>query len=87
VSYLSEHEDARGTVRWVKRAQQRAIAVPGDVFAQDHCRHLVEQTVTKFGRVDILVNNAAPQRSHAKFEDISAEEWDRTFRTNIYGTA
>jgi NAD(P)-dependent dehydrogenase (short-subunit alcohol dehydrogenase family) len=84
VSYLSEHEDARETVRWVEKAQRRSLAVPGDVAAQDHCRHLVAQTVAQFGRVDILVNNAALQRSHAKLEDISAEEWDRTFRTNIY---
>lgn len=84
VSYLCEHEDARETVRWVEKAQRRALAVPGDVAAQGHCRHLVEQAVAKFGRVDILVNNAALQRSHEKLEDISAEEWDRTFRTNIY---
>lgn len=84
VSYLCEHADARETVRWVEKARRRAIAVPGDVAAQDHCRHLVEQSVAHFGRLDILVNNAALQRSHAKLEDISAEEWDRTFRTNIY---
>ena len=84
VSYLSEHEDARETVSWVEKARQRAIAVPGDVAAQDHCRYLIEHTVAELGRIDILVNNAALQRSHAKLEDISAEEWDRTFRTNIY---
>ena len=84
VSYLSEHEDAQETVRWIEKAGQRALAVAGDVAAQDHCRKLIDKTVAEFKHIDILVNNAAVQRSHAKLEDISAEEWDRTFRTNIY---
>jgi len=81
VSYLSEHEDAQE--RWVENAQRRALAISGDVAAQDHCRHLIEQAVAEFGCLDILVDNAALQRSHKRLEDISAEKWDRTFRTNI----
>jgi NAD(P)-dependent dehydrogenase (short-subunit alcohol dehydrogenase family) len=85
VAYLDEHDDARTTASWVERAGRRALPVAGDVTAQGHCRSLVERTVKEVGRIDILVNNAARQRSFEKLEDISAEEWDLTFHTNIYG--
>ncbi len=84
VSYLDEHEDAKETVRWVEEAGRRAVAVPGDVSQEAHCRELVEQAVREFGSLDILVNNAAHQMTLRRIEEISAEEWDKTFRTNIY---
>jgi NAD(P)-dependent dehydrogenase (short-subunit alcohol dehydrogenase family) len=84
VAYLEEHDDARTTADWVKRAGRRALTVAGDVADSGHCRGLVERTVRELGRIDILVNNAALQRSYARLEDISAEDWDRTFRTNIH---
>ncbi len=84
ISYLSEHEDARETARWVEEAGRRALLVAGDVKDPTHCRQLVDRAVREFGRLDILVNNAAYQMTHASLEEISEEEWDHTFRTNIY---
>jgi NAD(P)-dependent dehydrogenase (short-subunit alcohol dehydrogenase family) len=84
VSYLDEHEDAKETARWVERAGRRAIVVAGDVREEKHCFALVERAITSLGRLDILVNNAAFQATHEQIEDLTAEELDRTFRTNIY---
>ncbi|MFE0752397.1 SDR family oxidoreductase [Inquilinus sp. NPDC058860] len=84
VSYLDEHEDARETVRWVEQAGRRAIAVPGDVADEAHCRALVDRAVRDLGGIDILVNNAAYQMTFDGIDQISAEEWDKTFRTNIH---
>src|SRR5690606_3054976 len=83
-SYLNEDSDASETVRVVEDAGQRAIAVPGDISDEAHCQSLVNQAVQEFGGLDILVNNAAYQMNRASIQDISAAEWDRTFRTNIY---
>ena len=84
ISYLEEHDDARETARWVEQAGRRAILIDGDVSKDDHCRMLVKRTVGELGKIDILVNNAAMQRTHESIEEISSEEWDQTFRTNIY---
>jgi NAD(P)-dependent dehydrogenase (short-subunit alcohol dehydrogenase family) len=85
IAYLPEEEDdARETARWVEQAGHRAALVPGDITDQAHCRRVVERALAEFGRLDILVNNAAFQRTYDKLEDITAEEWDRTFRTNIH---
>lgn len=84
ISYLDEHDDAKETASWVEKAGKRAVLVPGDVSSEAHCKELVARTVQEFGRVDVLVNNAAFQASHQSIEEISAEEWDHTFRTNLY---
>ena len=84
ISYLEEHEEAQETARWVEEAGRKAIVVPGDVAAEQHCNSLVDRAISEFGQLSILVNNAAMQRTHERIEDITAEEWDRTFRTNIY---
>jgi NAD(P)-dependent dehydrogenase (short-subunit alcohol dehydrogenase family) len=84
ISYLCEHEDAQETARWVEEAGRRAVLVAGDVKDPTHCRQLVDRAVREFGKLDILVNNAAYQMTHASLEEISEEEWDHTFRTNIY---
>lgn len=84
ISYLNEERDANETARWVEKAGRRSIILPGDITSEDHCAHLVRQCMEHFGRLDILVNNAAFQRSYEAIGDISAAEWDRTFRTNIY---
>ncbi len=84
ISYLSEDEDANETARWVEAAGRRALVLPGDITSEDHCEHLVRQCLENFERLDILVNNAAFQRTYAAIGDISSEEWDTTFRTNIY---
>lgn len=84
LSYLDEHEDARETARWVEHAGRRAATMSGDICDEAHCDDLVDRTVRDFGKLDVLVNNAAMQRSHDSIEEISAEEWDQTFRTNVY---
>ncbi len=84
ISYLNEHEDAEQTAHWVRDAGRRPVLMPGDISEQGHCREVVQRAVAEFGRLDILVNNAAMQRTHEDISEISAEEWDKTFRTNIY---
>ncbi len=84
ISYLSEDEDAAETQRLVEQAGRKALLIPGDVSDPAHCRTIVERAVQTFGRVDILVNNAAHQASFQAVEDISDEEWEITFATNIH---
>ena len=84
ISYLEEHEDAKETASWVTQAGRRAVLVPGDVSQEEHCNALVARAVAEFGKLDVLVNNAAFQASHQSIEEISAQEWDHTFRTNLY---
>jgi NAD(P)-dependent dehydrogenase (short-subunit alcohol dehydrogenase family) len=84
ISYYNEDEDAQDTARWVEKAGRKAILVPGDIKDEAHCKSLIERALSEFGRLDILVNNAAHQKTFDSIEDISAEEWDVTFRTNIY---
>lgn len=81
-----DQKDANGTVKLVEETGRRCIAVPGDIQKKQFCRELVEKALSEFGRLDILVNNAAFQRSYEKIEDIPEDEFDTTFRTNIYGT-
>jgi NAD(P)-dependent dehydrogenase (short-subunit alcohol dehydrogenase family) len=83
VSYLNEDEDAQETRRLVEAAGRRCLLVPGDVSAAAHCRHLIATAVEAFGRVDVLVNNAAHQATFASAEEISDAEWERTFAVNI----
>ncbi len=84
ISYLNEDEDAQDTARWIEQAGRKAVLVPGDIGSPQHCRAIVDQAVEAFGRIDILVNNAAHQQTFEKLEDIPEEEWDATFRTNIH---
>jgi NAD(P)-dependent dehydrogenase (short-subunit alcohol dehydrogenase family) len=84
ISYLNEDEDARETERLVTDAGRRALTIPGDISDEAHCREIVRRTVEQFGRVDILVNNAAFQRTYDSIEAIPSEEWEYTFKTNIH---
>jgi NAD(P)-dependent dehydrogenase (short-subunit alcohol dehydrogenase family) len=84
ISYYDEDEDARETQRLVEKAGRKAILMPGDLKDPSHCRSIVERAVREFGRIDILVNNAAHQATFDSLEAISDEEWDVTFRTNIH---
>ncbi|MBX6342376.1 MAG: SDR family oxidoreductase, partial [Thermomicrobiaceae bacterium] len=84
ISYLSEDADAQETIRVVERAGRKALAVRGDIGDEGHCRHLVDRAVGEFGRLDVLVNNAAFQMTHDGIEDLPSEEFDHTFRTNVY---
>jgi NAD(P)-dependent dehydrogenase (short-subunit alcohol dehydrogenase family) len=83
ISYLCEDEDAKDTARLVEEAGQRAVLVRGDVSEAGHCREIIARAVEEFGRVDVLVSNAAYQMERESLEDIPDEEWDYTFRTNI----
>lgn len=84
ISYLSENAEADRTRELVEQAGQRALVLPGDIQSAEHCRDIVARTADSFERLDILVNNAAHQMHFDTFEDISDEEWELTFRTNIF---
>jgi NAD(P)-dependent dehydrogenase (short-subunit alcohol dehydrogenase family) len=85
ISYLAEEEsDAQVTRGLVEGAGRRCVLAPGDIREEAHCQALVATTLEHFGRIDVLVNNAAFQMSHKSLEEISAGEFDRTFRTNVY---
>jgi NAD(P)-dependent dehydrogenase (short-subunit alcohol dehydrogenase family) len=83
VSYLDEHSDAEETVRVVEGSGRRAIAIPGDIGDEAHCRRVVGRTVDELGRLDVLVNNAAYQMQRSGIEQLPSEEVERVFRTNI----
>jgi NAD(P)-dependent dehydrogenase (short-subunit alcohol dehydrogenase family) len=86
IVYLREEQsDAEETQRAIKGEGRKSLLLPGDVSDAAFCRDAVEQTVEAFGKLDILVNNAAYQQHQKELEDVSDEQWDRTFKTNIYG--
>jgi NAD(P)-dependent dehydrogenase (short-subunit alcohol dehydrogenase family) len=81
-----EKRDAEDTVKLIEATGRKAIAYPGDIRQKAFCQALVNRTIEEFGRLDILVNNAAFQRTYGELTDIPEEEFDRTYRTNVYGT-
>jgi len=83
VAYLEEDDDARETQRWVEQAGRRAVLVRGDLADAAHCSAVIERAVDELGRIDVLVNNAAFQRTYKRLEDVPDEEWQRHFDTNI----
>jgi NAD(P)-dependent dehydrogenase (short-subunit alcohol dehydrogenase family) len=83
ISYLDEHEDAKDTARYVQDAGRRAVLMDGDLTQPQHCRDIVAKAVEEFGRIDVLVNNAAYQMTHESLEEIPDEEWDHTIATNL----
>ena len=84
ISYLSEESDAKETARVVEAAGRKCVTVAGDISEEAHCRAIIDRAVKEFGKVDILVNNAAFQMSRDDIEEISTEEFDRTLKTNLY---
>jgi NAD(P)-dependent dehydrogenase (short-subunit alcohol dehydrogenase family) len=84
IAYLNEDDDAQETARWIEEAGRQAVLVSGDISGADHCRTIIDKAVEAFGRIDILVNNAAHQMTYEQLEDIPDEEWDKTFATNIH---
>jgi NAD(P)-dependent dehydrogenase (short-subunit alcohol dehydrogenase family) len=85
ISYLSEEEpDAVETAHWVKQAGRSVLCLPGDICDERRCQDLVSRTVREFGTLDLLVNNAAFQMSRENIEDVTTEEFDHTFKTNVY---
>ena len=85
VVYLDEHEDAEETRRLVAAEGRRCITIAGDVSDEQFCREAVQRTVSEFGHIEILVNNAAEQHAAQSIDEITAEQLERTFRTNIFG--
>jgi NAD(P)-dependent dehydrogenase (short-subunit alcohol dehydrogenase family) len=83
ISYLNEHEDAKDTARYVEEAGRKCVLVPGDLADRAHQKTIVPKAVEAFGRVDVLVNNAAFQMSHDSVEEVSDEEWDHTLALNL----
>jgi NAD(P)-dependent dehydrogenase (short-subunit alcohol dehydrogenase family) len=79
-----EQSDAEGTARAIEQSGQRALLIPGDVRDAGFCQQAVEQTVAEFGRLDILVNNAAYQKHREGLDELPLDQWDKTFKTNIY---
>jgi NAD(P)-dependent dehydrogenase (short-subunit alcohol dehydrogenase family) len=85
ISYLpQEEDDAQETLKVIKDAGRNSLGLPGDIQQEQHCRTLIERAFDTFGHLDVLVNNAAFQMTHKGIEDLPSEEFDRTFRTNIY---
>ena len=84
ISYLNEHEDAKETAKYVEEAGRKAVLMPGDISEEENCKQIINRALEEFGGLDILVNNAAFQMSHESLQELSSEELDRTFRTNIY---
>jgi NAD(P)-dependent dehydrogenase (short-subunit alcohol dehydrogenase family) len=83
IHYLDEHEDAKDTAKYVEEAGRRCVLVAGDLSDRTHAKTVIPKAVEEFGKVDILVNNAAYQMSHDSIEEISDEEWDYTVGTNL----
>ena len=83
VSYLDEHEDAEETRRWVEEAGRKALLISGDLADPAHCREIIRKTIDEFGRLDVLVSNAAFQMDHPSLDEVSDEEWDRTLAVNL----
>jgi NAD(P)-dependent dehydrogenase (short-subunit alcohol dehydrogenase family) len=84
ISYLNEEQDAQETLRVVREAGRKAVAVPGDISDEAHCQQIVQRAVQEFGKLDILVNNAAYQMTHQSIQELTAEEIRYTFGTNIF---
>ena len=84
IVYLDEHEDAKETEQLVEKEGRRCLSIAGDVGSSDFCRKCVEKTVETFGKLDVLVNNAAVQYVKQSIEEISEEQLEKTFRTNIF---
>lgn len=85
ILYLEEDEDAQKTKEMVEAEGRQCLLIPGDVSDRDYCFDAVKQVIDKFGKIDILVNNAAFQLHVSRFEDLTEEHFDRTLKTNLYG--
>lgn len=84
ILYKNEHDDAKETKKLVEAQGRRAVTIAGDIGDEAFCQQAVQQTVDEFGKLDILINNAAEQHPQESIEDITKEQLERTFRTNIF---
>jgi NAD(P)-dependent dehydrogenase (short-subunit alcohol dehydrogenase family) len=83
IAYLDEDDDAKETAHYVEEAGRKAVLFRGDVSDPAVCRDMISRAVDEFGKIDVLVNNAAFQMTHESLEEIPDDEWDYTFRTNV----
>ncbi|SDQ87663.1 SDR family oxidoreductase [Virgibacillus salinus] len=86
IVYLNEHEDAKETQRLVELEGQKCLLINGDIGNQPFCEAAVTEVLETFSKIDILVNNAAEQHPQDAFSNISSEQLEQTFRTNVFGT-
>ena len=84
IAYYDEHDDADETAEWVRRADRRAVCIDGDLSDHDHCRAVVDRAASELGGLDLLVNNAGLHFEKTDFTDISPDQLERTFRTNVF---
>ena len=84
ISYLDEHDDAKETATFVEEAGRKVVLVPGDISNEEHCKTIIKKAVDELGGIDVLVNNAAFQMSHDSLQELTSEELEHTFRTNIF---
>jgi len=85
ILYLDQHQDADETRHVVEEQGRQCLTFAGDVADEGVCRKLIEETLSTFGKLDILINNAAEQHPQERFEDITQQQWEKTFRTNVFG--
>lgn len=85
IAYYNEHEDANLVKSEIEKLGRRCLLIPGNIGEEAFCRSAVEQTVLEFGKLDIVVNNAAEQHVQQRLEDITAKQLEATFRTNVFG--
>jgi NAD(P)-dependent dehydrogenase (short-subunit alcohol dehydrogenase family) len=85
IAFNKSDDDAEETKSWVEKAGRSAVLAKGDIQDESHCKHLIDLTFQKFGKLQILVNNAAFQNTHEKVDEWPSEEFERCFRTNVFG--
>jgi NAD(P)-dependent dehydrogenase (short-subunit alcohol dehydrogenase family) len=83
ISYLNEHEDAKDTAKYVEQAGRKCVLVAGDLADRAHAKTIIPKAIEEFGKIDILVNNAAFQMSHESLDEVSDDEWDYTLAVNL----
>jgi NAD(P)-dependent dehydrogenase (short-subunit alcohol dehydrogenase family) len=84
ISYLSEDSDAQEIAAAIGKEGRKCVLVPGDICDEVHCNAIIARAVKEFGKIDVLVNNAAYQVSRDRIEDVTTEDFDRIFKTNVY---
>src|SRR5690606_14673855 len=84
ISYLDEHEDAKETKQLVEKEGRKCLLIDGDIGDEVFCKQVISQVIEEFGKLDVLVNNAAEQHVQESLKDITAEQLEKTFRTNVF---